>query len=196
MNVKTVIAFAVGVAIGSLATWKFAKTKYEAIADEEIKSVIEQFNSNKTDDPRDEEPIKEDETPWRATKPDIMEYAAKIKEAKYALDQFDEEKAKEGGDESMDTSKPYVISPEEFDELDDYEIRSFTYYEDGTLVDDNGFIVENIDEMVGLDSLKTFGEYEDDSVFVRNDDLKTDFEILRDVRNYSDVHTMPHVENE
>ena len=32
-----------------------------------------------------------------------------------------------------------------------------------------------------------FGEYEDDSVFVRNDDRKCDYEILMDQRLYSDV---------
>lgn len=194
MNFKTAIAFVAGVTIGSLATWKFAKDKYEKIANEEINSVMEQFKTPRFDENK-VEPA-EEEKPWRATKPDIMEYAAKIKEAKYALDQFDEKNKEEGGDESMESNKPYVISPEEFDELDDYEIRSLTYYEDGTLVDEDGFIVENVDELIGSDSLNTFGEYEDDSVFVRNDNLLTDFEILRDVRNYSDVHTMPPVEDE
>lgn len=194
MNAKTVIAFIAGVTIGSLVTWKFVETKYKHIADEEIKSVVEQFNArqNGCDET---EPV--EEKPWRVEKPDIMEYAAKIKEARYALDLHDAKNEKEeGGDESMDSDKPYVISPEEFDELDDYEIRSFTYYEDGILTDEENHIVENVDELVGKDSLDTFGYYEQDSVFVRNDALKTDFEILRDVRNYTDVHTMPHLEDE
>ena len=199
MNAKTVIAFIAGVTIGSLVTWKFVETKYKQIADEEIKSVVERFTT-----PQDAgaaaldgqtEPM--EEKPWRVEKPDIMEYAARIKEARYALDLHDAKNEKEeGGDESMDSDKPYVISPEEFDELDDYEIRSFTYYEDGILTDEENHIVENVDELVGKDSLDTFGYYEQDSVFVRNDALKTDFEILRDVRNYTDVHTMPHLEDE
>ena len=50
-----------------------------------------------------------------------------------------------------------------------------------------------MDEIVGKESLNHFGEYEDDSVFVRNDRLKRDYEILLDQRNYSDVvKTMPH----
>ena len=196
MNAKTVIAFIAGVTIGSLVTWKFVETKYKQIADEEIKSVVEQFNSrqNGCDDT---EPVEEEQAPWRVEKPDIMEYAARIKEARYALDLHDaKNEEEEGGDEFMDSDKPYVISPEEFDELDDYEIRSFTYYEDGILTDEENHIVENVDELVGKDSLDTFGYYEQDSVFVRNDALKTDFEILRDVRNYTDVHTMPHLEDE
>ena len=37
----SVLIFAAGAAIGSLVTWKLTKTKYEAIANEEIKSVKE-----------------------------------------------------------------------------------------------------------------------------------------------------------
>ena len=48
-------------------------------------------------------------------------------------------------------------------------------------------IVDNVDDVVGVDSLTHFGEYEEDSVFVRNDLLQTDYEILRDPRKYSDV---------
>ena len=47
--------------------------------------------------------------------------------------------------------------------------------------------VEDVDNVVGLESLAHFGEYEDDSVFVRNDRLKCDYEILLDQRTYSDV---------
>ena len=44
-----------------------------------------------------------------------------------------------------------------------------------------------MDNVVGLESLAHFGEYEDDSVFVRNDRLKCDYEILLDQRTCSDV---------
>ena len=47
--------------------------------------------------------------------------------------------------------------------------------------------VEDVDNVVGEESLNCFGKYEDDSVFVRNDVLKADYEILLDERNYSDV---------
>ena len=32
-----------------------------------------------------------------------------------------------------------------------------------------------------------FGEYEEDSVFVRDDERKIDYEILADTRNYHDL---------
>ena len=81
---------------------------------------------------------------------------------------------------------PYVISPDEFGE--DYETETLTFYSDGVLVyyiSDE--LVEDVDATIGSDSLSHFGEYEDDAVYVRNDSLKKDFEILRDSMKYSEV---------
>ena len=83
--------------------------------------------------------------------------------------------------------KPYVISPEEFGEFEDYERISLSYYADQILADEDDEKVEDVDNVVGLESLIHFGEFEDDSVFVRNDRLKCDYEILLDQRTYSDI---------
>ena len=61
------------------------------------------------------------------------------------------------------------------------------YYADQILAGEDDEKVEDVDNVVGLESLTHFGEFEDDSVFVRNDRLKCDYEILLDQRTYSDV---------
>ena len=81
---------------------------------------------------------------------------------------------------------PYVITPEEFDE-EGYETISLTYYADGVLTDEQDFPIEDVEDTVGNDALNSFGEYEDDSVYVRDDDKGIDYEILLDVRKYSDL---------
>ena len=83
--------------------------------------------------------------------------------------------------------EPYVIPPDDFGEKFGYDTVSLTYYADGVLTDIYDNIIEDADDLVGEDSLNHFGEYEDDSVFVRNDAKETDYEILRDERTYSDV---------
>ncbi len=83
--------------------------------------------------------------------------------------------------------KPYIITPEEFGDKDDYDMISLTYYIDGTLADDNDEPVEDIESEISMESLNHFGEYEDDSIFVRNDELKVDYEVILDQRNYADV---------
>ena len=86
----------------------------------------------------------------------------------------------------MKNNDIYVIPPESFGEVG-YEEVSLTYYADGTLAYDDDSIVRNVDKVVGVGSLNTFGEYEDDSVFVRDDEHKIDYEILRDTRSYATV---------
>lgn len=164
-----IVVFAAGAAIGSAVTWKLVKTKYEQIAQEEIDSVKEVFAKRAA-----------------CEKPSLEEYKAKLNDLKYEMEEEKEEKEET---ESMDkTSKvmAYVISPEEFGDCD-YETVSLTYYADGVVTDDFDEPIEDVEDLIGPDALNTFGEYEDDSVFVRNDEKQCDYEILLDVRNYADL---------
>ena len=92
----------------------------------------------------------------------------------------------------------YIIRPDEFGEYDDYDAISLTYYADHILTDEDDEIVEDIEDKIGFDALSHFGEYEEDSVFVRNDRIKCDYEILLDQRKYSEVehYNEYHMEDE
>ena len=182
-KITNLLIFASGAAIGSAVTWKLLKTKYEQIAREEIESVKEVFSKRYSDKEESTEEVDDARAKADAAKekPDISAYAATVRNMGYT----NEEESAEEEEEDMD--RPYVISPDEFGENPDYETVSLTYFNDKVLVDDNNDLVEDVDDIVGLDSLNSFGEYEDDSVFVRNDRLKTDYEILYDMRDYSDV---------
>ena len=93
------------------------------------------------------------------------------------------------------TDRPYIIPPEDFGDYPDYETISLTYYNDKVLTDEYNEIVDDIDDLIGEDSLNHFGEYEDDSVFVRNDALKVDYEILLDPANYRDIAPQDQVDD-
>lgn len=189
MNSKfTVFAlFVIGAGIGSVTTWLLIKKKYEQLTQEEIDSVKEVFLNRKPiiDDSESIDDIQEPQKKAK-DKPDIIEYTKKLKEEGYInYSNVVPENKKQEELETMD--KPYIIPPEEFGAFDDYETISLMYYEDQVLTDDNDELVDEIEDIVGFDSLTRFGEYEDDSVFVRNDRLKCDYEILMDHRKYSDV---------
>jgi len=80
---------------------------------------------------------------------------------------------------------------DEFDELDGYTAISLTYFADGVLSDENGVIIDDVEEIVG-DGLNHFGEYDEDAVYVRNDAKRCDYEILKDEREYADFRkTLP-----
>ena len=185
---KNFMLFVLGVAVGSVVTWRYVEKKYERVAQEEIDSVKEVFSKRETDVTEDDEVIREKASNAKE-KPNIVEYAAKLREQGYTnySDVEPETKKEEANEESMDIDTPYVIQPEEVGEFDDYEIIGLTYYADQVLTDEDDKLVEDIEDTIGFDSLSRFGEYEDDSVFVRNDRLKCDYEILLDQRKYSDV---------
>lgn len=83
-----------------------------------------------------------------------------------------------------------VISLEEFaDPRNRYNKEVLTYYsEDDILTNDNGDIVQDADVLLGDDGLLKFGEGSDDpdSVYIRNDDLRMDYEVVRLYTSYSE----------
>lgn len=182
-SIVNVLIFAAGAAIGSVATWKFVETKYKRIAQEEIDSVKEVFSRRKTEEPPAEvESAVEDDEPYKL--PDnVNELYAKI----LGREGYTEKK---GGVEEMPVVNPRIITPEEFAENPAYDTVSLTYYEDNVYEDEWGVIYDkdDIEATVGLDAVTHFGEYEEDSVFVRNDEMLTDYEILRDTRTYRETY--------
>ena len=164
------IIFAAGAAVGSLATWKLLEDKYKKIADEEIESVKDLYSEKMKN-------IDEENKELYKKVTDDLGYS----------DNDNESSNEENKEEFNDMEKPYVISPEEFGEDENYELSSLTYYSDGTLTDGYDNIIENVDFVVGKDFASHFGEYEDDSIFIKNDETQTYYEILKVKEQYSDV---------
>lgn len=179
-TLTNIFIFAAGSAVGSLATWKFVENKYKAIADAEIKEVKEFYRGKKYEGPH--EPQEEVEVDEEDDGPTVDDYVQFVKnETNYSGGIDISEKG-----EPVTMVRPYVIPPEEFNESD-YDTVSLSYYADGILTNEEGDIVEDIESLVGLESLDHFGEYEEDSVFVRDDRLEIDYEILRQETNYYNV---------
>ena len=185
MNKIDLVIFLAGAAIGSTATWLCLKKHYEKISQEEIDSVKATFSIKKEKVVSDSINTEQENNQLKANidklKPDLLEYATKIREQKYTTDI-------NKGDEFM-KNKPYVISPDEYGEYEDndefsYDLISLSYYSDGVLADDDDDVIENADDIVGKDFASHFGEYEEDSVYIRNDRLKCDYEILKINRPY------------
>lgn len=198
----TVIAFLAGTAIGGVAAWRVANERYAKISEEDILSVKEAFR-NREQKLKDEieelksklevtECLEEEKVPStilstneHQDKGDINEYVRMVNRTKYAHTSVPQKE-----DHSIEA--PYVISPEEFGEMDGYTQISLTYFEDDDILsDENGVVIDDPEEIVG-DALNHFGDYEKDSVFVRSDPKRCDYEILKDLRSYSEFRsTLP-----
>lgn len=160
-SIKYILTFSAGAAIGAFASWKYLKKKYDELLQEEIDYVTEEITK-----------------------------ASEI-EAKAEMEQYEELRKDYITDSEEESDEvavaPYVITPEEFGEIDEFDTTTLYYYADGVLVTLSDEIVEDVESTVGLDFHEHFGEFEDDSVFIRNKEHMCDYEILKDSRKYSDV---------
>ena len=191
-NISKPFMFAVGAAIGSFSAWFYAKKHYEKIANDEIRSMREYFRR------REKELLEDDETEETEGEPDSSEeendkgiYSNIIKESGYVrYSKSSNQDDSEEKDEKYNVDdEPYVIRPDLFDTLDDYESMTLTYYADGVLADMFDVPIDDPDTLVGTDFVDCFNadEVDGDVVYVRNERKKTDFEIIEDLRNYSDM---------
>lgn len=205
MNKLAIFAsFVLGAGAGTAASWYILKEKHAKLLNEQIESFKAKYHSAETvtsDISEEVEPDPIQEAIADMQEMGVSEYAKMLSKNGYtdyaAVELSPNAEVPPikvtSEDRPMFVEKPYVIEPEEFGELYDYGTVSLTYYADKFLADENDELVEDVDDTVGISSLNHFGEYEDDSVFVRNDRLKCDYEILLDMRNYEDViKTKPH----
>ena len=81
---------------------------------------------------------------------------------------------------------PYRITEDEHNSSKLYETETLTYYADGALTDDTDHLVEDILATVG-DFKDYFEEEDTDVVYMRNDFLGFDYEIVKDPRKYLDI---------
>lgn len=178
-----VLIFLGGVAVGAAAGIFATKKHYEQIANEEIESVKEVFSK------RNEE-TEEKDISIKNEKPALNDYMDRLKEAGYKNYSTSADETKIQKEPDFSTKDIYTINDAEFGEEDGYEQLTYTYYNDNILCDENDEPLSQNDILrtVGYDALENFDYEENDAVYVRNDILKTDYEILRDAREYKNVY--------
>lgn len=203
-KIGTALAFLAGAAVGGAAVFTVLQKRYEDAVEQDIFSIKEAFHQREQkltaeiaelkeykklheiqDDPAEEKtPQTVAEASKNQEKGDINDYVKMVNRVKYSRTSVPQPPEHE-------VEAPYVISPQEFGELDGYTQISLLYFDDEILADDKGVIIDSPEEIIG-DALDHFGEYEDDSVYVRSDPKRCDYEILRDLRSYAEFRsTLP-----
>ena len=194
MRGKTVIGFLVGLVIGSVLTYHGLKNKVEAEIDEEVDKIKEFYKDQ----------LEKQQEEYLKSKVDLAEDKGSIVSKIINLNNIEkfEEVPNEDTDNDIDESpsgvfevfkddiiaqdKPFVIEEDRVGEYFSYDLISLIYFSDGVLTDDWEVPVENPDETVGKEYIEYF-ETGEDVVYVRNDKLKCEFEITRDLRTYEEV---------
>lgn len=96
---------------------------------------------------------------------------------------------------SKDAKHPYVLESDKISSASEkfvneepyFDKVTLYYFDDGVLCSEEEEIITNVADTIGLDSLNRIGEYEPDVVYVRNERDSTDYEVVRQYRNFADI---------
>ena len=201
MNAKTIISFILGAAIGSGVTFLVTKkeifqrkeqalnnTKAKEQALNNTKAKEQALNNTKAKEDLYEKVIAKGHDLVKNTV-NLTKEVENSKKEFTAYNDITKKYAEKKVEPEFETDEPHVISIEEFydPDYDHYDKIGLYYTSDGKLIDENNELVENPDEKVGKKFVNHFGDDEEDSAYIRNDKLETDYEIVREDESYSEV---------
>jgi hypothetical protein len=211
-NLERALIFAAGAISGGCCAVLFTKKYFGDKARSEVEEVrsiymneITSKTSEETDDPQSQQPsqnevgpgaVKEEPKEEKYSPEDRVEYFKILQSNGYVLEEKGSTKDIDG---SITDECTHVVSEEEFiSNHDEYESIELTLYADDILVqseDGDETVVEREDAIGGIgteafDHLKSlFGvkSSDPDTVYIRNEDSMTQYEIVRDERTYEEV---------
>lgn len=77
-----------------------------------------------------------------------------------------------------DLKRPYAISEDEFEDIE-YNKVYLNVYTCGTVTDDAGIVIDNVEDSIGLDFLNQFMASDKDEIYVRNPRIRLDYELTK-----------------
>lgn len=188
-NFKNFAIFVAGAALGGCTSYFYLKKIHEDKYDEDIQSVKEAFNKKYNKEYNEvenasatvnvdssNEDLKKNLDISKFLYEDIVNNSGYVDYANVV-----------DVDEDTIPTKPFVVKPEDFGDIVEYEIVTLKYFSDGALIDEDNEVVEDVEFIVGLDALRMLDKYDTDSVYVRNDVKETYYEVIYDERRYDDL---------
>lgn len=188
--IASFFSFLLGGGIGAVVSIKILNKKYKDLADKEIESVKKSlelyYGSKPTIAPeKEKENSKEENKKNNFLDKDSIDMNS-LKSKNNDANPYHKSFANIAKEEGYSSSKPYIIPPEVFADSD-WNLKTLHYYADGVLADDEMNIIKDIKGTVGDDALTSFGRFEADAVYVRDEINEIDYEILLEEEKFSDV---------
>lgn len=186
MTNREFLSFVIGLAIGVVSSALYFRGKTQEEINEVRSFYLSKVGENEATENTEAETVEEKVfREFNATKPEIRDYINTLRERKYV----DYSKTAEPDDSSAKVpdviADPYVISIDDFGQEEGYDTITLTAYSDGTIANYADDELEDPESTIGEDILSKFGD--EDVVYIRNDRLKADFEVVRDNRTYVEV---------
>lgn len=199
-----IAGFALGAASGAVSAWYILRKRYEEQTQEEVDSVKEMYSRKlakknaelkerydipKRIDEEDEDQVAPEIEPEEVKKAE--ELIEKLDYTRYSEKEKPEPVVEEVSEKKqLGVEKPYIISEEEYEENEEYEKISLTWYADKILADDMDDVVEDPGAIVGFENLGYLKEGVSDEILVRNDRLKCDYNVELSLQTYEEVLEM------
>lgn len=171
---KQILYFSLGAVSGGFLGYWLTKRHYESFIDDEIESVKEAFEEDKE--------VEKTKKVYTA-KVRTLDYAMPEKEEEEDIDILEQAEVDETDliDEtpSERAEYPYTIGPDTYyEEHPIFDKETLTYYSTNDYLVTESDEVLDINDHIGRENLEKFGEYEENTLFVRNDKLGMDFEVV------------------
>ena len=199
-TLKGMLLFMAGALVGAGITYKLVCDHYEATIDdlmaepveEDEKKVVYEDALASMKDATIEglrmgapKPAQQHDY-TRYSKPDLAELAEDVMKRANVEDsvmEVDEAPSEPAGSEVIEMDRPFVIDAEDFlNDKDEYEKITISYYMlDNVLADERDELINDSDYIVGDKNLSTVVPSDSPHqqyLYVRNDELETDFEIM------------------
>lgn len=159
-EIKACIIFFAGASIGAAVAWKLTCKHYEKIIDEEIESVKRVYSKDKMNTKSEKE--------TKSTSDDFVtlvnDYSGVTNETK--------------DDSPYEDNDIYRITEDEFIEgKPQYDKVTIYHYADGYFADDDNCLIEG-GETVGHNTFDDIPEGFEDVLYVRNEYLSIDYEVI------------------
>ena len=189
-NYKNLFIFSAGISIGGLISYVITKDKYETIMNKEIEEIRKYYKDKYENIKEDDEEKIKEKGDYREI---VREYVSNhvIEEEDCTCDDEEDNHytIMESRDltNGVDFDESKKIESWEFGEQPLYETETIILYSDGVATNDLGDVIDNLEEIMGVDQYREFKESSDESIFIRNDLLRMDYEIVKDDWRYEDL---------
>lgn len=184
MELRDSIIFLVGAGIGAGISFALTKRSIESKCKEEIESMRLRYKAESgtvTEALNDMKDIVAKKYFKQSELEDDSIVFTRTEDGESNDEEMDDLAESEYPAEEPDIRKdPYPISNEEYFEGDDPGIgkRALIYYAgDDTLVDETTEEIQELSQ-IGIDNLGYFGKYEENRLFIRNEPLCEDYEVI------------------
>lgn len=182
-TIKNLLMFVLGFGLGATTAYLLVKNKYQTEAEEEINEVREIYQ-NRINELYKERKNKSELNKHIKNNLSVSEYAELIADSGYEKRDYSSTIVPE---KPKTDSKPYIITQDDFmdeevymDEDIGYSKVTWYYYADGVLCNEDNEPVPEPQLYFHKDALALLDDDTIHVLYLRNDNLKIDYEILRE----------------